>query len=77
MCSDLQTASRPAIHYRPGVPKPARGRRVSRRPSRLREDDLQIILDLPVHPPVTSAEVKVIETWLADRIDALLARCVR
>lgn len=76
MCSDPQIASRPAIHYRPGVPKPARRRSMSRRPPRFREDDLQIILDLPVHPPVTPEEVKVIETWLADRIDALLVRCV-
>ena len=75
MSFDPQFTGRPVIRYRPGVPKPERRRPMSLRPSRPHEDDVGIVIDLPDHPPVGSAEIAVIETFLGEEINALLARC--
>ena len=75
MSVDPEAAGGPVIRYRPGVPKPERRKPVPRHSSGPRKDDRRIIVDMPGHPPVTSAEIAVIETFLGDRIDALLARC--
>jgi len=75
MSFDPRSAGRPVIRYRPCVPKPERKRPVSSRPSRPYEDDLRIVIDLPERPPVASVEIAVIETFLGEEIDALLALC--
>ena len=75
MSFDPPSTGRPLIRYRPGVPKPERERSVSPRPSRPHEDELHIVIDLSDHPPVASAEIAVIETFLGEEINALLARC--
>lgn len=72
MNSDLPASPRPDIRYRPGVPKPVRSRT-----TRGHRDDkpLEVFADWPEHMPVTAGEVWVIETYLSDRLDGLLARC--
>ena len=75
MNSDRATADRPTIRYRPGVAKPERARKPSRRVPEARDGDLRVVLDMPAVLPVSPTEIAIIENYLADRIDLLLARC--
>lgn len=75
MSCDCPAPTRPSIRYRSGVAKPDHQRRKTRRSLRPTEPTFGIVLDLRDRPPVGSDEVAVIETYLADQISQLLARC--
>lgn len=75
MSCDCPAPTRPSIRYRPGVAKPDHRRRTARRSLRPTEPNFEIFFDLRDRPPVGSDEVAVIETFLADQISELLARC--
>lgn len=72
MASDPASLPRPEIRYRPGVPRPEPRRRNARRVSRATASLPDHHFDLPDPFPVSAHEVAVIETFLGERIDALL-----
>ncbi|MFC6446267.1 hypothetical protein [Shinella zoogloeoides] len=72
MRSDAVSSIRPTVRYRPGVPRPEPRRRNVRRSSRATASLLDLQLDLPDPFPVSAHEVAAIETFLGERIDALL-----
>lgn len=76
MRSDAVSQDRPVLRYRPGVPVPER--RKTARPRRNHAAERaapDLVLDMPERPRVSSDEVAVIETFLAEQISELLARC--
>lgn len=72
MTSDRAPLPRPEIRYRPGVPRPEPRRRNVRRGSRTTASLPDLQFDLPDTFPVSAHEVAAIETFLGERIDALL-----
>lgn len=76
MRSDAVSPDRPVLRYRPGVPAPERRRRPRpRRNHAAKRAAPDLILDMSERPRVSADEVAVIETFLADQISELLARC--
>lgn len=72
MSSDLRKPPRPAIRYRPGVPKPARPTTGAQRDSARQFADTFIVQDnWPALIPVTAAEIAVIETYFPTLLDEL------
>lgn len=72
MASDPVSLPRPEMRYRPGVPRPEPRRRNVRRSSRTTASLPDLYFDLLDPFPVSAHEVAVIETFLGERIDALL-----
>lgn len=77
MASDPVSLPRPEIRYRPGVPRPEPRRRTARSGGRQAARLPDLHLDLPDPFPVSAHEVAVIETFLGERIDALLKNIPR
>ncbi|MDF1608270.1 hypothetical protein PZ897_08795 [Hoeflea sp. YIM 152468] len=76
MRSDAVSQDRPVLRYRPGIPVPERRRKArSRRKNGSERTVPDLVLDMPERPRVSTDELAVIETYLADQISELLTRC--
>lgn len=76
MRSNPEHQKRPEIKYRPGVKRPDRRKRINTRDRKTPARQLcEVDCDLPEPLPATIGEVVVIETYRADLVDDLLAKC--